>query len=86
MEINIHDSGRAVDIWLTREEQADESLRAQVRGLCGGYAKQDYAVAVFFSGREDPVSETGALLSYNRRRSAEQAVRRERAGGRQARR
>ena len=34
-------------------------------------------VAVFYSGSQDLAEETGALLRYNRRRSAERAVQRE---------
>ena len=74
LEINIHDNSKLVDIWLTRSEQSDQDTQAKLRELTRHYSAQKYTVAVFQSGTLDLAEETSALLRYNRRRSAEQAV------------
>lgn len=79
MEINKHENSRLVDIWLTREEQTDPAAQTKMRELSRQYSVEKWTVAVFCSGQQDLVEETGALLRYNRRRSAEQAVQREKA-------
>lgn len=79
MEINEHKDLGAVDIWLTRRDQADPAARARVRELSRQYAAKKMTVAVFCSGRMDLAEETGALLRYNRRRAAEQAVQQSKA-------
>ena len=83
MEINPHPESRLVDIWLSHQDQAGQEAQERLREICRRYAKENYTVAVFCSGQQDLVEETSALLQYNRRRSAERAVQREKARKRQ---
>lgn len=79
MEINKHEDLGVVDIWLTREDQMDSAAQARVRDLSRQYQAEKMTVAVFCSGQLDLEEETGALLRYNRRRLAEQAVQKRKA-------
>ncbi len=79
MEINVRDDRKIVEVWLTREEQGDRALREKLRPLYQQYRAKKYTVAVFLSGTQDLAEETGALLRYNRRRSAELEVKRKRS-------
>lgn len=74
MEINKHKDLGVVDIWLTRKDQTDPAAQAKVRELSRQYKTEKMTVAVFYSGQLNLEEETGALLLYNRRRSAEQTV------------
>ena len=77
MEINKHEAIGVVDIWLTHEDQRNPATPERVRELSQQYSAEKMTVAVFYSGQQDLAEETGALLRYNRRRSAERAVQRE---------
>lgn len=79
MEINKHEDLGVVDIWLTRKDQADPAAQVKVRELSRQYQAENMTVAVFYSGQLDLEEETGALLRYNRRRSAERAVQQRKA-------
>ena len=78
MEINVRDDRKIVDIWLTNEEQQDQALREELRPLYQQYETKKYKVAVFLSGGRDLAEETVALLRYNKKRTAELEVQRER--------
>ena len=78
MEINVRDDRKIVDIWLTNEEQQDQALREKLKPLYKQYEAKKYKVAVFLSGSRDLAEETGALLRYNKKRTAELEVQRER--------
>ena len=78
MEINVRDDRKIVEVWLTNEEQQDQALREKLKPLYQQYKAKKYTVTVFLSGSRDLVEETGALLRYNKRRSAEREVQRER--------
>ncbi len=78
MEINVRDDRKIVEVWLTREEQGDQALKEKLRPLYQQYRAKNNTVAVFLSGTQDLAEETGALLRYNRRRSAELEVKRKR--------
>lgn len=79
MEINEHKDLGVIDIWLTRKDQTDPDAQAKVRELSRQYKAKKMTVAVFYSGQQDLAEETGALLRYNRRRSAERAVQQRKA-------
>lgn len=78
MEINVRDDRKIVDIWLTNEEQQDQAIKESLKPLYQQYKAKKYTIAVFLSGSRDLAEETAALLRYNKRRSAELEVRRER--------
>ena len=84
MEINPHQESKLVDIWLSHEDQSSQDIQERLRNIYRRCAEEKYTVAVFCSGRQDLAEETSALLLYNRRRSAERAVQREKARKRQA--
>ena len=84
MEINPHKESKLVDIWLSHEDQSSQDVQERLQNIYRRCAEEKYTVAVFFSGRQDRAEETGALLRYNRRRSAERSVQREKARKRQA--
>lgn len=79
LEINKHEDSGLVDIWLSREDQADPAMLAKARELSRQFAAEKWTAAVFFSGRQDLAEETSALLQYNRRRSAERTVQQRKA-------
>ena len=79
MEINPHQESKLVDIWLSHEDQASQDIQERLRNIYCRCSEENYTVVVFYSGRQDLVDETSALLRYNCRRSAERAVQREKA-------
>ena len=81
MEINVNDETKIVEIWLTKAEQEDAGLREQLKPLYQKYKAKKYMVAQFESGDQDLEDITGALLVYNRNRSAQLEVEREKQHG-----
>ena len=77
MEIDVRDVMKLVMIWLTRAEVEDTVLRERLKTLYAEYKAKKYMVAQFHSGTEDLYEGTRDLLLYNRRRSAELEVQRE---------
>lgn len=77
MEIDVRDDMKLVMIWLTRAEVEDTVLRERLETLYAEYKAKKYMVAQFHSGTEDLYEGTRDLLLYNRRRSAELEVQRE---------
>lgn len=77
MEIDVRDDMKLVMIWLTRAEVEDTVLRERLKTLYAEYKAKKYMVAQFHSGTEDLYEGTRDLLLYNRRRSAELEVQRE---------
>ena len=77
MEVNKNEAIGVVDVWLTHEDQRDPATPEKIREISREYSTKKMTVAVFYSGSQDLAEETGALLRYNRRRSAERAVQRE---------
>ena len=84
MEINPHQESKLVEVWLSHKDQASQEVQERLRKVYRRCAEEKYTVAVFCSGQLDLVEETSALLRYNRRRSAERAVWREKSRKRQA--
>ena len=74
MQTIVHDNRGLVEVWLTNEEKKDPSVQEQLQAMYGEYKKKKYMVAVFYSGEEDLYENIRALLSYNKRRSAERNV------------
>ena len=79
LEINVRDDRKIVEIWLTNEEQQDQGFRESLKPLYQEYKAKKYMIAEFLSGNLDLTEETAALLRYNKRRSAEQEVKRKRS-------
>ena len=79
MEIIQDDAKKLVQVWLTRKEAEDAAVQAHLKPMYAQWKKQKYMVAVFRSGKEDLQRSTLDLLAYNKKRSAELAVRREKA-------
>ena len=77
LEIDVRDDMKLVMIWLTRAEVEDTVLRERLKTLYAEYKAKKYMVAQFHSGTEDLYEGTRDLLLYNRRRSAELEVQRE---------
>lgn len=77
MEIIVMDDEKLVTIWLTRAEQENTELRERLKSLYAKYKAKKYMVAQFHSGTEDLYECTRDLLLYNRRRSVELAIKRE---------
>lgn len=83
MEINVRDDRKIVEVWLTNQEKQDEALREPLKDLHQQYREKKYFVAVYMSGDLNLTEETSALLCHNRKRLAEQEVRRKRVRARQ---
>lgn len=79
LQIDVLDDKKIVAVWLTRAEDANETVRARIDGLCREYKPRKYQVAVYKSGREDLHTSVLDLLVYNKRRAAELQVQREKS-------
>lgn len=77
MEIIRDDAKKLVQVWLTRQEGENSVVQERLQPMYAQWKQQKYMVAVFHSGQEDLKENTMALLAYNKRRSAELAVQRE---------
>ena len=74
MEVRVHDDMKLVEIWLTRQEQADDVIREQLQRMYQDYKSRKYMVAQFHSGSADLYAFTHDLLIFNRRRIEELAI------------
>ncbi|MBQ8835197.1 MAG: hypothetical protein IJ001_09810 [Oscillospiraceae bacterium] len=74
MEVRVHEDMKLVEVWLTRQEQADDILREQLRKMYQDYKSRKYMVAQFHSGGGDLYAITRDLLIFNRKRIEELAV------------
>lgn len=81
MEINVRDSNKIVEVWLTQEEKQNANLRERLKPLYQEYKAKKYLVAVFESGERDLEELTGSLLGYNRKRTARLEMEREKRQG-----
>ena len=77
MEIIQDEAKKLVQVWLTRQEGENSAVQERLQPMYAQWKQQKYMVAVFHSGQEDLKENTLALLAYNKRRSAELAVQRE---------
>ena len=71
MEINIRDSSKIVEVWLTKEEKQDKYLRERLKPLYQEFKAKKFLVAVFESGEQNLEELTGSLLGYNRKRTVQ---------------
>ena len=74
MEVRVHEDMKLVEVWLTRQEQADNAIREQLQRMYQDYKSQQYMVAQFHSGGADLYAITRDLLIYNRKRIEELAL------------
>ncbi len=65
---------KLVTVWLTNDEKNNASLREDMKPLYAEWKAKKYTVAVFQSGSGALYDNTLALLSHNRKRSAEVEV------------
>lgn len=79
MEINVCDSKKQVEVWMTRAEQQDDRIQAQMKELYKVYQEKKYLVAVFLSGDRQMYQNTLDLLAFNKKRVAELEVQRSKA-------
>ena len=77
MELNVRDEQQLVEIWLTNAEKNDRELRAGLKDIYDTYKKKKYLIAVYESGEKDLYENVRDLLVYNKRRTAEREVQRE---------
>ena len=81
MEINVRDSSKIVEVWLTSEEKQDANLRERLKPLYQEFKAKKFLVAVFESGEQSLEELTGSLLGYNRKRIAQLELEREKQQG-----
>ena len=74
MEVRVHEDMKLVEVWLTRQEQADSAVREQLRQMYQDYKARKYMVAQFHSGGGDLYAITRDLLIFNRKRIEELAL------------
>ena len=74
MEVRVHEDMKLVEVWLTRQEQADDAIREQLQRMYQDYKSRKYMVVQFHSGGADLYSVTRDLLIFNRKRIEELAV------------
>ena len=74
MEVRVHEDMKLVEVWLTRQEQADNAVREQLQQMYQDYKSRKYMVAQFHSGGGDLYAITRDLLIFNRKRIEELAV------------
>jgi hypothetical protein len=73
LEINVPDTGKIVEIWLTNAEKNDTMQDASLKDIYAEYKQKNYTVAVFKSGDCGLYRNTLDLLVYNKKRAAELA-------------
>ena len=74
MELQVINANKQVEVWLAKDEKANLTVQGYLQKLYAHFRAKKYTVAVYVSGDGDLFQDTLALLRYNRRRSAEQAV------------
>ena len=74
MEVRVHEDMKLVEVWLTRQEQADNAIRKQLQQMYQDYKARKYMVAQFHSGGSDLYAITRDLLIFNRKRIEELAL------------
>lgn len=75
MKIEANHQNKLTTVWLTRGEQEDPAVQAQLARLYADCRAKKYTVAVYHSGARDLLEQTSGLLCYNRRRMAQLAGR-----------
>ena len=81
LEINVRDSSKIVEVWLTGEEKQDAGLRERLKPLYQKYKAKQFLVTVFESGEQNLEELTGSLLAYNRKQTVQLEMEREKQQG-----
>jgi len=66
LEININETKKIVEVWLTNAEKNDEIIKKSLKQIYEDYKKTKYLVVVYESGNNDLFSGTKSLLLQNR--------------------
>lgn len=74
MQIDLDTKIRIAEIYLSRQDQEDPEIQAQLSPLYQEYKAKGYMVAVYRSGSKDLTRQTSDLLCHNRKSMARQAV------------
>ncbi len=78
MFLEVSEKDKIAYYWLSKEEKADDKLRASLQPQYKDWNKKGYAVCTFLSGTGDLVELTKELLIHNKEVIAEQRVRKQR--------
>jgi hypothetical protein len=65
LEINVREKDKIAEIWLTKDESNDSTLRQKLRPFYSEYRQKKYTVAVFESGRNSLYSNVESLVLHN---------------------
>lgn len=74
VEVNARQDIKMLEIWLSNSEKSDPRMQDKLKNIYNSYKSRKYLIAVFVSGKDDLYNSTQELLSYNRRRNAEETV------------
>jgi len=66
MEINVNNSTRIVEIWLSNAEKNDDEIRQSLKPLFKEWKAQKYLPVVYESGEGDLKESILGLLRHNR--------------------
>ena len=78
MEMHINHENKLVDIWLTNADRSNKAIQAELKNIFLEFSNRKYMIAVFESGSNDMFASTLELLKYNKKRSAQCEVERQR--------
>ena len=74
MEITMYEDKKMAAVWLTNADQKDPALREQLKTFYKDCKAKGIMAVEYQSGTGDLFQNTLALLSYNRKRSAEKEL------------
>jgi len=77
LRVSVYDDVKIVTVWLTRSEEQNDEVEKQIQQMCKDYTAKKYKVAVFHSGTDSFYECVKDLVVYNRTRSAELELQRE---------
>lgn len=77
MEIIRDDQKKLIQVWFNNREKQDAALQSRLKSAYAKWSQERYLVAVYQSGSRDLYQSTLDLLSHNKKRCAELAVRQE---------
>ncbi len=77
MDLTVRNESRIVEIWLTADEKRNERLQTELKLVYQSFRETGYTVATFLSGEQNLTEVTSGLICYNRRRTAQKEVERE---------
>lgn len=82
MQIQINRSAGIAEIWLTKAERDDSTVKESLKPLYKKFRDDKLLPTVFLSGDREVCNQTSELLCYNRRRIADVETRKERISAR----